>query len=157
MDRYERLVDTLIHAAQVLLERRHDGMVTPVEWDALKGAADAADRAQPKRRQEGFLVEGDCLIRRVVPRRGTPYEHVCTIESYREVLYTIEEVAEGGVTIDDLVKQTDLPHTQVAVALSFLKDRGLLETRRRRNFPADAFLFEDGMIELHALGEEQHQ
>jgi hypothetical protein len=40
-----------------------------------------------------------------------------------------------------------------AAAIAFWKERGVIETRRRRNLVDDGFFFEDAMIEFHALAE----
>ena len=48
---------------------------------------------------------------------------------------------------------TNLPATQISVALEFLKERGCVETRCRRNYPATTTLFEDAMVEYHVLAD----
>jgi hypothetical protein len=45
----------------------------------------------------------------------------------------------------------DVPCTQAAVALAFLKERGCIDVRRKRSYPASAILVEDALIEFHAL------
>jgi len=67
-------------------------------------------------RIDSFRVEHDRLIRSVVPRRGKPYEHTCTLDAFREVLWAGEDLACGGFTIEDIAEHADLPITQVAVA-----------------------------------------
>lgn len=147
----------VLSAAQILLERREDEMVTAVEWDALKAAVDAATQTRPDDRKETFAVEDGWLVRRVIPKRGKPYDHRCSLDTFREVLFTGEELAAGGFTLEEVVDQTNLPSSQVATALAFLRERGCLDVRHRRNFPVDRFLYEDGMIEFHALGQDEHQ
>ena len=41
--------------------------------------------------------------------------------------------------------------TFMAVALAFMKERGCVVTRYRRNYPASDVLFEDAMIEFCAF------
>jgi hypothetical protein len=81
------------------------------------------------------------------------YTHRCTRDVYREVAYAIEERAAGGSTLDELVEAIDAPYTQVNDALAFMKERGCVEVRRRRTFPASGWLYEDAMIEFMALAE----
>ncbi|MEM6503905.1 MAG: hypothetical protein AAF711_00410 [Planctomycetota bacterium] len=81
------------------------------------------------------------------------YVHRCTRDNFREVASTIEENAAGGMTLEDLVVAMDAPYTQVNVALSFMKERGCVEVRRRRSYPASGQLYEDAMIEFMFLAE----
>jgi hypothetical protein len=53
----------------------------------------------------------------------------------------------------EIVAAEDIPHTQVDVALAFLNERGIIERRGRRNFPASAAVHIDAMTEWHALRE----
>ena len=63
-----------------------------------------------------------------------------------------ETPAEGrGTTLIDVVGREDLPFTQVNVALEFLKERGLVEVRHRRCYPATKHTHLDAMVEFHAL------
>lgn len=81
------------------------------------------------------------------------YVHRCTRDIFREVAFTIEENAAGGMTLEDLVTVMDAPYTQVNVALAFMKERGCVEVRRRRSYPASGQLYEDAMIEFMFLAE----
>jgi len=107
-------------------------------------------------RIETFTVADDHLVRSVVPAPGEPYQHRCRRASFEEVAHVIDELNDDGrtFTLKELVDITDLPSTQIAVALAFLKERGCVATRWRRNFAAGPGLFEDAMIEFHALHEE---
>ena len=104
-------------------------------------------------RDETFVVLDDHLIRKVIPRRGQPYEHRCPRASFEQVAHAIEEIGVNGFTLHALVKRDDLPFTQVAVALAFLKERGIVDTRYRRNYAATASAHLDAMTEFHALAE----
>lgn len=100
------------------------------------------------RHEDGFLVRtvgGD-----------KSYEHRCTLEVFETVAHAVEETpAQGsGTSLDQIAEQERLPHTQVNVALEFLKDRGLIERRHRRNYPASAAVHLDAMVEWHALREK---
>jgi hypothetical protein len=81
------------------------------------------------------------------------YVHRCTSDIFREVAFTIEEQAAGGTTLEDLVAAMDAPFTQVNVALAFLKERGCVEVRRRRTYPASVAMYEDAMVEFTYLAD----
>lgn len=81
------------------------------------------------------------------------YVHRCTREIYQEVAHTIKEHTSGGTTLEDLVATMGAPFTQVNVSLAFMKERGCVEVRRRRTYPASDALYEDAMIEFTYLAE----
>lgn len=94
------------------------------------------------------------LVRSVVPKRGKPYEHKCRKESFEEVAYTADEMAAEGMPIklEDLVSRTDLPSTQVNVALAFMLERGCLVTENRMHYPATGNQ-KPGQVALDAITE----
>ena len=102
-------------------------------------------------RDERFEVFHGHLERKVNPARGEPYEHRCALASFERVAHAIDESGDAGFTLESLVKQEGLPFTQVAVALAFLKERGIVETRCRRNYAATNGVHLDAMTEFHAL------
>ena len=117
-------------------------------------------------RVETFAVEGGHLVRKVVPRRGEPYEHRCPLAAYRELAWAAIDLAADGFTVETLADQVRsrpreerddrepwASYTNAAVAIAFWKERGLLDIRRRRNHVDDGYFFEDAMIEFHALAE----
>jgi len=117
-------------------------------------------------RVESFAVEDGCLVRKVVPRRGEPYEHRCPLDAYRELVWAAIDLAADGFTVETLADQVRnrpreerddrepwASYTNAAVAIAFWKERGVIETRRRRNHVDDGYFFEDAMIEFHALAE----
>jgi len=103
-------------------------------------------------RVESFVVLDDHLIRRVVPARGQPYEHRCPREAFERVAHAADELADG-FTLATLATHEGLPWTQVAVALAFLKDRGIIDTRYRKNHAATGGVHLDAMTEYFALAE----
>jgi hypothetical protein len=118
-------------------------------------------------RVETFAVEDGCLVRKVVPRHGEPYEHRCPLAAYRELAWAAIDLAADGFTVETLADQVRsrpreehddrepwASYTNAAVAIAFWKERGVIETRRRRNHVDDGFFFEDAMIEFHALAEK---
>ena len=103
---------------------------------------------------ERYAVEDSALVRRVRPRRGTPYEHRCLKESYEQVAHTIDERGSEPFTLEDLQAKTRLPFTQVAVALAFMKERGVVVVAHgRRSRAASESVHLDAMIEYWALAE----
>jgi len=104
---------------------------------------------------ESFAVENDLLVRRVVPKRGKPYEHTCTKQVYENVAWAIEQLGARSFTGEDIRDAIDAPFTQVAVAIAFLKDRGsIVPARERKHQAAGDFVYEDALIEYHALREK---
>ncbi|MCL4199368.1 MAG: hypothetical protein KJZ69_17895 [Phycisphaerales bacterium] len=58
----------------------------------------------PRQLNEIFIVDGPsgALLRRVVPKRGTPYEHACTKQVYDDVAYAIEQMGNASFTMEDI-------------------------------------------------------
>ncbi len=109
-------------------------------------------------RVETFSVEDDHLVRAVVPRRGRPYEHRCPRAAFEQVAHAAEELGEQGFTLASLVDYErsaggDVTFTNVAVALAFLRERGIVEARFRRNYAATDSVHLDAMTEFFALAE----
>ena len=113
--------------------------------------------ATTRERLEDCDVADGHLIRSVLPARGAPYEHRCPRESLEEIAHAAEGLADAGFTLEELAATADRPSTQAAVALAFLKERGCIVTRYRRNYPASGCLFEDAMTEYWALAEKGDQ
>lgn len=120
-------------------------------------------------RQDTFSVEDGALVRRVVPRRGDPYEHRCPLEAYKDLAWAALDFgdADRGFTVGMLIyQQRNVPidenegrerpwasMTNAAVCIAFWKEHGLLETRlRRKHIATDGFV-EDAMCEYYALAE----
>ncbi len=105
-------------------------------------------------REESFSVEEGVLIRRVTPRRGTPYQHSCSEQVFKDVAFAIEHIGAGAFNGEDLVTSLSAPNTQVFTALAFLKERGcIVPARERKHRAASDGVYEDAMIEFHALRE----
>ncbi len=105
----------------------------------------------PAARTESFEVLDGHLVRTVAPIRGKRYEHRCPLASFEQAARAIDEAGGDGFTLETLVEREGLPFTQVAVALAFLKERGCVETRYRRNHAASDCVHLDAMTEYHAL------
>jgi hypothetical protein len=108
-----------------------------------------------------FLVDqSGNLVRRATPRSGKTYEHRCELKTLEEVAHTIDELAGAPFTYEQVhatmnaVPGANWPHTQVAVAIAFLKERGiLLPIRGRKHIANGDAVHLDAMIEYHALRE----
>ena len=105
-------------------------------------------RYRDDQRDVRFEVLDGRLVRTVVLPGGRGYVHRCTREVLEAVAHAVEQRAAEGVTLDPLAQALDAPATQVNVALEFLKERGCVVTRCRRNYPASDVLFEDAMTEF---------
>lgn len=98
------------------------------------------------------IIEDGSLRREVTLSNGRSYVHHCSKASYEAVAYAMED--RQGHTAADLSRSLDTPFTQCDVAFQFLKDRGVIETRRkRRSWAASDCVFEDAMIEYHYFRE----
>lgn len=103
-----------------------------------------------------FRHEDGCLVRTVTGADGRSYTHRCELAVYERVAWAIQETpAEGrGITLAEIAAAEDVPHTQVDVTLAFLHERGIIDRRHRRNYPASDSAHLDAMIEWHALREK---
>ncbi len=108
-------------------------------------------------RQITFNHQDGCLVRTVTGDDGRNYTHRCELEVFEKVAYAMEEtLSEGeGTTMPVIVAAEDLPFTQVDVALAFLHERGIIDRRHRRNYPATTSVHLDAMVEWHALRGER--
>lgn len=100
-------------------------------------------------------VDEGVLIRAVVPERGRPYEHSCSLGTFQEVCHAIDAAGARSFTGEELAAIVKRPSTQVFTALAFLKECGALTPRHgRRHSAASGDVFLDGMIEFAALETE---
>jgi hypothetical protein len=103
---------------------------------------------------ETFAVEDGFLVRRVVPKRGVPYQHRCPLATFEEVGHSIDEMTGAGFGLKELGERTKLPWTQVNVALAFMKERGcVVPVYGRKHKAGTGGVHLDAMIEWHALAE----
>jgi hypothetical protein len=112
----------------------------------------------PRELNEIFEVTDGHLVRKVVPRRGTPYEHRCPLAAFEQIAHVAEELGDNGFTLASLLDyerraDRDVTFTNVAVALAFLRERSILEVRHRHNYAATDSVHLDAMTEYHALAE----
>ncbi len=107
--------------------------------------------ALTRERCETFEVFDDHLVREVVPSWGEPYRHRCPRTAFEQVAHAVDEFGSDGFTLKTLVEREALPFTQVAVALAYFKERGIVATRCRRNYAATGSVHLDAMTEYYAL------
>ena len=94
------------------------------------------------------------LFRHVRTTKGTTYVHTCEESTFKEVCHLVDEQADRPFVYLDLVRLSGLPSTQVATAVAFLKEHGLIvSTSRRRLLGASEDVFLGGMGEWAALEE----
>lgn len=145
----------VVTAAEAVLAARENQMLTTDEWDALKHAVAAATQPPPDERDETFAVEDGALVRRVVPRRGQPYEHRCPQAAFEAAAHAIAELPAGFV-LKDVRRAAEITWTEAAVAVAFLKERGcVVPVHGRKHAAAATCVYEDAMTEYHALHEEK--
>lgn len=104
--------------------------------------------------QETFTVEGEFLFRDVVPARGKPYIHRCHIYVLRDVAHAADELTDG-FTLEEVHAHLQVhPWTQIAVALAFLKERGVIvRTSDRKHRAASKDCYLDATAEFCVLAE----
>mgnify|MGYP005843741937 CR=1 FL=1 len=113
-------------------------------------------RRNIRNRNITFRHEDGCLVRTVSGPDGRTYVHRCCLAVFERVAWVLQNApAQGrGLAIGEIGRAEDLPHTQVDVALAFLHERGIVDRRHRRSYPASQSVHLDAMVEWHALREE---
>ena len=103
-----------------------------------------------------YYHEDGCLVRIVTGAGGRSYTHRCSKTAFEQVAHAVEETpaAGQGTSLFDIVGRENLPFSQVHVALEFLKERGVVEVRHRRCYPATRHTHLDAMVEFHALAHD---
>ena len=103
-----------------------------------------------------FRVEDGCLLMSAVARGGTPYRHACPLESFVLVAHELDAAGTDGITREQLHDRTKIPWTRINVAITFLFERSIVDRSGRRGrlyVPTSGTVFEDAMLEYHALRE----
>lgn len=111
-----------------------------------------------KNRQARFYIEDGCLLQTVTAGGGDnrTYTHRCSKATFEKVAHAIgETAAQGdGTSMTQIARQENVTFTQTNVAMEFLKERGIVDVRHRRSYPATKDVYLDAMVEFHALAEE---
>lgn len=148
-------LESVLDAAERLLNAREDERLTTEEWDAFEHAVAACSEPAANERAESFTVDATrALVRSVVPIKGEPYQHRCPEESFTAVAHAVAD-APGPFNLEDLRRAATITWTQAAVAFAFLKERSVvIPAGGRTHAAAGTTPFEDAMIEYHALREK---
>jgi hypothetical protein len=104
-----------------------------------------------------FAVEENFLVVHATSKRtGQPYRHACPGTDFVTIATEIDAAGPDGISREDLHAKTGIPWTRIQVALLFLNERGCINRQGRRGrlyARSSNFMFEDAMIEYHALRE----
>ena len=102
--------------------------------------------------QQTFRVFNDSsLARTVTQANGRSYTHTCPLPTLEAVAWVFTERSTEGHNLTTLVRDLDLPSTQINVALEFLKERGCVLSCNRLNYAAGDSVYEDALTEFWAL------
>jgi len=100
------------------------------------------------------VIDDGSIRREVMLSDGRAYIHHCSKAVFEAVAHLLDEQRGQGHTGTSVTKLVDAPFTQVDVAFQLLKERGIIEVRRRRQcWATSGTTFEDAMIEYHSLRE----
>jgi hypothetical protein len=105
--------------------------------------------------ERGYLMRQVATISRT-SKAATTYVQRASLAAFQEVAWYMADKgrADGATTGELWDFLTDIPATQVSVALDFLVERGIVVKCGRRNYPASMCLYEDAMTEFYALEHE---
>jgi hypothetical protein len=102
--------------------------------------------------QQTFRVFNDSsLARTVTQANGRSYTHTCPLPAFEAVAWVFTERSTEGHNMTTLIRDLELPSTQVNVALEFLKDRGCVLSCRRFCYAVGDGVYEDALTEFWAL------
>ena len=106
-----------------------------------------------------FSVERGELVMRVTPRSGRvrePYRHVCPLTALEAVAIAIDEAGEAGIDRRGILAAGGANHTQVAVAMAFIVERGIADEEGPRGciLKSAGAAHLDTITEFWALAEE---
>ena len=79
---------------------------------------------------KSFTIDDNMLVM-IVEGKGISYRQRCSKETYNAVVEAFEDFRQHS--IEAIANDLDLPWTQTAVAVAFLKEKSLLEIKNRRN------------------------
>ena len=103
---------------------------------------------------EHFRVDDrGALVRTRVSADGHRYEHRCSLETLEAVAHHFDGRDSDQRTLNQIAGAERVAWTQAAVALAFLKERGIVERRGDSNHAASGDCYLDAMTEYHALRE----
>lgn len=101
---------------------------------------------------EHFHVDDQgALVRTRISADDHRYEHRCSLETLQAVAHHFDGRDSDQRTLNQIAGAERVAWTQAAVALAFLKERGIVERRGDSNHAASGDCFLDAMTEYHAL------
>lgn len=103
-----------------------------------------------------FAVDDGYLVMTALPRSGKRYRHTCSMANFQKVAEEVGAAGPDGLTRDALQERTQVPWSQIQVAINFLDERSIVEHKGRRGrliAPGTADLLLDALTEYHALRE----
>jgi len=101
---------------------------------------------------EHFYVDDQgALVRTRISTDGHRYEQRCSIDTLQTVAHHFDGGDSDQRTLNQIAGAEQVAWTQAAVALAFLKERGIVERRGDSNHAASGDCFLDAMTEYHAL------
>jgi len=104
---------------------------------------------------EHFRVDDQgALVRTRVSTDGHRYEHRCSLDTLKDVAHHFNGCDSDQRTLNQIAGAERVAWTQAAVALAFLKERGIVERRGDANHAASGDCYLDAMTEYHALREK---
>jgi len=104
---------------------------------------------------EHFRVDDQgALVRTRIGTGGHRYEHRCSLETLRAVAHHFDGRDSDQRTLNQIAGAERVAWTQAAVALAFLKERGIVERHGDANHAASNDCYLDAMTEYHALREK---
>lgn len=104
---------------------------------------------------EHFRVDDHgALVRTRVSTDGHRYEHRCALDTLQAVAHHFDGRNSDQRTLNQIAGAEQVAWTQAAVALAFLKERGIVERRGGANHAASTDCYLDAMTEYHVLREK---
>ena len=105
-----------------------------------------------------FPCDGETLWRSVEPTRTDrgqqPYRHSCSKATFERICHDVEALNGARFSGQAIGEAGDYPLSQLATALAFLEERGIIEQSGRTRIAQTDSVYLDGMTEFHALYEE---
>lgn len=96
-----------------------------------------------------FSIDDDNMLVMIVEGKYTSYKHRCSRETYNSVVEAFDDFRKHS--IEEIANDLDLPWTQTAVAVAFLKEKSLLEVNNRRNKATKQEIYEHAQEEWEYL------
>src|SRR5947209_3748824 len=100
-----------------------------------------------------FHMHLERLIRHGRRHDGRMYVHHCTLGVFEQVVSYLDDHRGPATHLQAVRQALEVPSSQVAVALEFLVERGLLVRRGRQVWPQSPCFYEEALEHFHHLAE----